>query len=225
MAGAAFAPRVASAVATGSPAMDVAVLTFDAFNELDSFVVAALLNRLDAEGVRAHIVAPSARVVSKHGIVVEAQQPLAFAAQADAVVIGSGMKSEELSRDAGLLAALRLDPARQLIASQCSGALVLAALGLVGPGRQLCTDLVSAPKVKALGFNVPGRPFHAEGNVASAGGCLSSQYIAAWIAGRALGVEAAERMIWGAAPVGEKDAYVDRALSAVRPFLRVAEAA
>ena len=205
--------------------MDVAVLTFDAFNELDSFIAAALLNRLSAEGVRAQIVSPTPQVVSKNGIVVMAQQRLAFAAQADAVIIGSGIKSDEIARDPAILRQLRLDPSRQLIASQRSGALVLAALGLVEPGRPVCTDLTSAPHVKAMGFTVPGKAFHAEGNVASAGGCLSATYIAAWIAARAFGIEAAERMIWGAAPVGEKDAYVAQALSAVRPFLRMAEAA
>jgi len=205
--------------------MDVAVLTFDGFNELDSFMAAALLNRLSAEGVRAQIVSPTPQVTSKNGVQVMAQQGLAFAAEADAVIIGSGTRSDAVSRDPAILRQLRLDPSRQLIASQCSGAFLLAALGLVEPGRPVCTDLTSAPLVKEMGFTVPGKPFHVEGNVASAGGCLSATYIAAWIAARALGVEAAERMIWGAAPVGEKDAYVAQALSAVRPFLRMAEAA
>jgi transcriptional regulator GlxA family with amidase domain len=199
--------------------MNVAVLTFDGFNELDSLVVAALLNRLADEGVRAFITAPTHEVTSKNGLTVRAQRGLDFASTADAVVIGSGVHAEAHAADADLLGRLDLDPARQLIVSQCSGAFMLAALGLVEPGRPICTDLSSAPGIKALGFTSPGKPFHAEGDVASAGGCLSSQYVAAWIAGRALGMEAAERMIWGAAPVGEKDAYVQRALSAVRPFL------
>lgn len=204
--------------------MDVAVVTLDAFNELDSFVVAALLNRLGARGVNAHIVAPTPRVTSRSGVVVEAQRPLAFAAQADAVVIGSGMRSDELSGDRALLADLCLDPSRQLIASQCSGALFLGALGLLPPGGPVCTDLVSAPLVAARGYRVLDRPFHAAGNVASAGGCLSSQYIAAWIALRALGEDAAREMIHGAAPVGEKEAWVDRALAAVAPFIPAAPA-
>lgn len=205
--------------------MNVAVLTFDAFNELDSFVVAALLNRLSEEGVCAYITAPTEEVVSKNGLVVKAQRPLTFAAEADAVVIGSGMKSAEIAADPKIRAALKLDPTRQLIASQCSGAFLLAALKLVEPGRSICTDLTSAPSIKALGFTTPGKPFHVEGDVASAGGCLSSQYIATWIAARLKGVEAAERMIWGAAPVGEKDAWVERSLAVVRPFLRLIEAA
>lgn len=205
--------------------MNVAVLTFEGFNELDSFVVAALLNRLKPEGVSAYITAPGGQATSKNGVTVAAQRPLAFANEADVVVIGSGMKSDQLAADPAIGGALQLDPSRQLIASQCSGAFLLASLGLVEPGRPICTDLTSAPAVRALGFTTPGKPFHAEGNVASAGGCLSAQYLATWIAGRLLGLEAAERMIWGAAPVGEKDAWVERALSAVRPFLRVAEPA
>jgi transcriptional regulator GlxA family with amidase domain len=197
--------------------MDVAVVTLDAFNELDSFVVAPLLNRLP--GVTAHIVAPTETVTSTNGVVVQAQRPLDFANRADAVVIGSGMRTDEFARDQALLARLALDPARQLIASQCSGALLLSALGLVPPGGRLCTDLVTAPLVAARGHEIPDAPFYAEGNVASAGGCLASQYIAAWIALRTVGAEAARRMIFAAAPVGEKEAWVERALSTVAPFV------
>ncbi|MDO8380500.1 DJ-1/PfpI family protein [Phenylobacterium sp.] len=199
--------------------MQVAVLTFQAFNELDSFVAAALLNRLSARGVQAWIVSPTQRVVSKNGIAIDRQKPLAFANIADAVIIGSGMASEVVAADPHILATLHLDPARQLIASQCSGALLLAALGLVSPGEPVCTDHMTAPGLAAHGFRVLERPFHAAGNVASAGGCLSATYLAAWIAARGLGPESAREMIHGAAPVGEKEAWVERTLAVIAPFL------
>jgi hypothetical protein len=62
---------------------------------------------------------------------------------------------------------------------------------------------------------VSERAFHANGNVASAGGCLASQYLAAWILGRTQGPKAAWDAIWRAAPVGEKDAWAVRALQTV----------
>jgi transcriptional regulator GlxA family with amidase domain len=150
--------------------------------------------------------------------VVEAQRPLEFAEEADAVVIGSGMRTGAIAADAAVMGRIRLDPARQLIASQCSGALMLDRLGLL-PGRIAATDLATRPALEACGIGVVEGAFHAAGNVATAGGCLSSQYIATWMIGRRLGLEAAQRVIHYVAPVGEKDAYVTRALDAVRPFL------
>jgi len=68
--------------------MQIAVLTFDGFNELDSFVAAAILNRLRPRGWAAHITAPSAEVTSMNGVTVARQKPIAFAAEADAVAWG-----------------------------------------------------------------------------------------------------------------------------------------
>ena len=44
--------------------MRVAVLTFDGFNELDSFIASALFNRLREQGWQAQITCPSAQVTS-----------------------------------------------------------------------------------------------------------------------------------------------------------------
>lgn len=198
--------------------MDVAVLTFDGFNELDSIIVASMLNRLTGKGVHAFITAPGPRVVSRAGLAVEAQRPLEFAAEADAVVVGSGIRTAELTEDAALMERIRLDPARQWIASQCSGALMLHTLGLL-KDMPVCTDLATRPLLLQRGATVLDRPFHAEGSVASAGGCLSSHYIATWLAAQALGIDEAAALVHYVAPVGEKEQYVERAIAAVRPFL------
>ncbi len=198
--------------------MQVAVLTFDGFNELDSFVAAAIINRLRGQGWEAHITAPCARVTSMNGVEIAAQRPLAFAAEADAVIIGSGMKTREVVEDAALLAQIRLDPARQLIAAQCSGTLLLARLGLIG-ALPACTDLITKPWVQAAGVEVIDAPFVAHGNVATAGGCLASPYLAAWIMARGAGWDAAAGALHYVAPVGEKQAYIDAAHRVVAPFL------
>jgi hypothetical protein len=109
--------------------MHVAVVTFDGFNELDSLIAAHIINRVDLPGWRAEITSPTDIITSMNGVVMRAQQPLEFASRADAVIIGSGRKTREIVRDTALLSQLKLDPRRQLIASQCSGALVLMALG------------------------------------------------------------------------------------------------
>jgi len=57
-------------------------------------------------------------------------------------------------------------------------------------------------------------------NVATAGGCLASHYLAGWILARLEGREAAESALRYVAPAGEKEEYVERALRNITPYLR-----
>lgn len=200
--------------------MQIAILTFDGFNELDSFIAAAILNRLKTKGWAAHITAPTPEITSLNGVTIQRQKPIAFAREADAVLIGSGIGTRSIAADPDMLAQLALDPARQLVGAQCSGTLLLAKLGLIGD-LPACTDLTSRPWVIEAGVNVVDAPFVAHGNVATAGGCLASQYLAAWTIARLGSVGDAEEAIHYVAPVGQKQAYVRQAMDAILPFLPV----
>ena len=198
--------------------MRVAIVTFDGFNELDSFIALGLLNRLSAHGWKAQIASPSTHVTSMNGVTVQAQQPLEFANEADAVIFGSGIYTRAIAENSTLLDRLQLDPLRQLIAGQCSGTLLMARLGLLAD-MPACTDLTTKPWVVQAGVRVVDAPFHAKGPIATAGGCLASQYVAAWMMASRAGIDAATQALHYAAPVGEKEEYVERLLKVVRPFL------
>jgi transcriptional regulator GlxA family with amidase domain len=198
--------------------MQIAVLTFEGFNELDSFIASAMINRVRQPALQALIVCPAERVSSMNGVVVQSQAPLSFAREADAVIVGSGVNTREVVRNPELMAQLKLDPSRQIIGAQCSGALVLAKLGLLAD-LPACTDTRTKPWVEEAGVRVLEQPFVAHGNVATAGGCLSSHYLAAWVIARLAGWKAAESVLRYVAPVGEKQEYVDRAAEAVRQYL------
>ena len=198
--------------------MHVAILTFDGFNELDSLIAYGLLNRVKRPGWRVTIAAPAAEVTSMNGLVLQAQSTLAEARAAEAVIVGSGMRTREVVRDPGIMGELRLDPSRQLLAAQCSGTLVLAKLGLL-EGVPACTDLTTKPWVQEAGVQVLDQPLYARGNVATAGGCLASHYLAAWVIASALGEEAARAVLHYVAPVGEKEQYVERAMGHVGAYV------
>lgn len=198
--------------------MHIAILTFDGFNELDSLIALGILNRVKTPGWRVSIASPTPRVCSMNGVVLDAHIGLHEASDADAVLIGSGSKTLAVVEDAALMAQLRLDPARQLLGAQCSGALVLAKLGLLG-AVPVCTDLSSKPWVQAAGVEVLNQPFYAQGNVATAGGCLASPYLACWFIARLAGMAAAESAMDYVAPVGEKDDYVARMRRNITPYL------
>lgn len=149
-----------------------------------------------------------------NGVEVRGQRPLEFVAEADVVLVGSGVRTRDVVADDRLIARLPLDPGRQLVGAQCSGALVLARLGLLD-GMPACTDTVSRPFVEASGVTVLDAPFHAEGNIATAGGCMASQYLGAWVISRTLGDAAVRRVIDYTAPVGEKRETLERVLRVV----------
>ena len=198
--------------------MHIAVLTFDGFNEIDSLVAYHILNRVKRPAWRVSIASPTAQVRSMNGLLVEAQCSLEDGCAADAVIVGSGNRTREYAADPAFLARLTLDPARQLVGSQCSGALLLARLGLLA-AMPVCTDSATKPWVQEAGVQVLNHPFYARGNLASAGGCLASQYLAAWIIARGAGLQAARDALQYAAPVAEKEAYVERAVANIVPYL------
>ena len=198
--------------------MHITILTFQGFNELDSFIALGLLNRIKKPDWKVTICCPEPTVTSMNGVTVHAQSRLADARTADAVIVGSGIKTREVVNDAAMMAELQLDPSRQLIAAQCSGTLVLAKLGILG-AVPACTDLSTKPWVLEAGVEVLNQPFFAKGNVATAGGCFASPYLAAWIIARTEGAEAARQALHYVAPVGEKDEYVALAMKNIAPYL------
>jgi transcriptional regulator GlxA family with amidase domain len=128
------------------------------------------------------------------------------------------MKTRDIANDPAVMSQLKLDPARQLIGAQCSGTLMLAKLGLLQK-VPACTDLLTKPWVLEAGVDVLNQPFYADGNIATAGGCLASQYLAAWVIARTEGTDAARAAMHYVAPVGEKEQYVERAMSNITPYL------
>ena len=196
--------------------MNIAILTFEGFNEIDSFVSHHILTRVGLDDWNVAIACPSETVTSTGGIRVSAQQSLEFANDADAVLFGGSPRSRQIVEDAAIMSRLKLDPKRQLIGSQCAGAWFLAKLGLLA-NQPVCTSMKSRAGLEALGLRVLDQPFVASGNVASAGGCLASPYLAGWVISRLLGREAAEKALRIVAPVGQKSEYVASVLDVVSP--------
>jgi transcriptional regulator GlxA family with amidase domain len=197
--------------------MHIAILTFEGFNELDSLIPFGILNRVRKPGWRVSIASPTPRVTSMNGLVLEAQASLSDAVNADAVLVGSGALTREVVANASLMTQLKLDPGRQLLGAQCSGTLVLAKLGLLG-AIPACTDLLTKPWVQEAGVDVLDQPFYAKGNIATAGGCLGSQYLASWFIARLAGIDAARDAMHYVAPVGEKEDYIERMLGNITPY-------
>ena len=198
--------------------MNIAVLTFEGFNELDSFIASSIMNRMKEEGWNVQITCPTESVTSMNGVTVLAQQQLEFANTADVVLFGSGMLTRDVAASTAILSRLSLDPTKQLIGAQCSGTLLLSTLGLLND-VPACTDLTSKPWVVDSGVNVLNQAFFAKDNIATAGGCLGSIYLGAWVIAKLAGKASAESAIHYVAPVGEKEETVEHCMSVISEYL------
>ena len=199
--------------------MKIAILTFEGFNELDSFIALGILNRMKGSNWNVQITCPTDQVTSMNGLKIEAQQSLEFANSADVVLFGSGIYTRDIAKDRSILDRLALDSNDQLICAQCSGTLLMAKLGLLND-LPACTDLTTKPWVIEAGIEVLNQPFVADGNIATAGGCMSSQYLATWIIAKLGGQSSAQSAIHYVAPVGEKESAVSHSMSVVMPYIK-----
>lgn len=198
--------------------MQITILTFDQFNELDSLVALNILNRVKKSNWKVTIASPTEYVSSMNGVVIKATSSLADVNMADVVLIGSGTKTREIVLDQEIMNTLKLDPSRQLIGAQCSGTLILSKLGLLND-IPACTDITTKPWVIEAGVSVLNQPFFAKENIATAGGCLSSMYLAAWVIARLEGLDKAKEVINYVAPVGEKELFVSQVLKNIGYYL------
>ncbi|MEF1305246.1 DJ-1/PfpI family protein, partial [Vibrio owensii] len=85
--------------------------------------------------------------------------------------------------DGEFMSAMKLNPEKQLIGSICAGSFILHELGLLD-GKKLTTNPDAKAVLKSMGGDVQDVPLVVEGNIATAGGCLSLMYLIGWLAER-----------------------------------------
>lgn len=198
--------------------MNIAILTFQRFNEIDSLVAFRMLKWLDKDDWNIQICCPDIEVISMGGLAIRAQGMLEDANKADAVIVGSGVMTRDIIKDESIMSRINLNPNCQVIGAQCSGTLMLAKLGILGD-VPACTDSVTKPWVQDAGIEVLNQPLFAKGNVATAGGCLSSAYLSTWIIAKLSDLETAKKALHYFAPMGEKDEFVENAVNNISPYL------
>jgi transcriptional regulator GlxA family with amidase domain len=114
----------------------------------------------------------------------------------------SGQGTRDRIADENWLAKFNLNAEKQFIGSICSGSLILAALGLLD-GKPATTYPTSKPALESFGIETVEKPFIANGNVATAGGCLAQQYLIGWVIENLAGRDWRELVLKSIQPVGE----------------------
>ncbi len=188
--------------------MNIAILTFDRFTDIDVHLPWDLLNRVRRPDWSVRLLAETPRVTSRTGLALDVHGGLDELGDADAVLVSSGERTRALAQDPAFLDRLHLDPSRQLVGSMCSGALILAAKGLLA-GLSATTYPTARRELEAYGVRVLERPFVQHGRIATAAGCLAAQELAGWVIETLLDRPTRELALRSVQPVGGGLAFQD----------------
>jgi putative intracellular protease/amidase len=159
---------------------DIAIVIFDSFTDIDLFLMWDVLGRNKTDW-RVKILGTKRAHRSAHGLSIETHGHVTEANGADVVLFSSGKLGVKAAMaDRAFMGAFSLDPNRQLIGSICAGSFILAKLGLLASGPAT-THPDAKEDLQGLGVEVLDRALVCNGNVATAGGCLSAVYLVAWV--------------------------------------------
>jgi len=161
-----------------------------------------LLNRVRVEGWSVKILGEKDSHVSATNIAVKAHGRIEEANDANAVLFVSGQGARDRIADENWLKRFNLNAEKQFIGSICSGALILARLGLL-ENKTATTYPTSKAALESFGVEVAEKPFIAHGNVATAGGCLAQQYLISWVIENLADKSWSDLIVKSIQPVGE----------------------
>ena len=188
--------------------MKISIVIFDEFTDIDLFLMWDLFNRVRLPDWEVRIVGDKSHHISATGLMTATHGAIEEANQSDVVLFVSGRGTRTMMHDKLWLSRFNLNPERQMIASVCSGALLLAALGLLN-GKTATTYPTTKQSLEGFGITVEEKPFIAHGNIATSGGCLAAQYIAGWVIEKKADKAWKELVLKSIQPVGEGLSFSD----------------
>lgn len=186
--------------------MQIDILIYDGFDDLDAFGPNELLRHAARAGAPFEVslvhLDGAARVVSGLGTTVVPAGRLSD--RPDMVIVpGGGLNAgapvgvlAELERGALPAALARLHGDGVVVASVCTGAVLLAAAGLLA-GRPATTHHLALDRLREAGAEVVDARVVDDGDVLTAGGVTSGLDLALWIVERERGAEAAALLAAG----------------------------
>ncbi|WP_274361627.1 DJ-1/PfpI family protein [Paenibacillus thermotolerans] len=184
--------------------MNIVIVAFDDFTDLDVFMPWDLISRvkrvMKRDDWNVKIIGTKPTHVSTAGLEIPMHAGLDALPAADAVVISSGPGIQRLIADADYLSKLSINPRHQRIGSMCSGSLLLGAKGLL-KGKKATTYPTAVKQLAQFGVEVVNESFVLVGNIATAAGCLAAQQLSWWIIKELAGESAARQVLDSVQPV------------------------
>jgi transcriptional regulator GlxA family with amidase domain len=185
--------------------MNIGIIVFDNFTDLDFYLPWDLLNRVRLlklkENWNVEILSDSEELRSVAGLTLKSTRPYSFAAECDALLFCSGYETRNLINDEVFLKQFKLNESKQYIAAIDSGALILAALGLL-KNKSATTYPTAFEALKQFNVNVIEKPFVCEGNIATGARCMSGDKLALWIIEKLAGEAISQKVFDAVKPLG-----------------------
>jgi transcriptional regulator GlxA family with amidase domain len=186
------------------------IVAFDRFTDVDVFLPWDLLNRVRFrdKDFSVRIVGPSTTHRSVCGLELPMHADLEECNFADLVYFSSGPGTREFIKNDALLKRLRLDPNNQIICSMCSGALILAALGIL-KGISATTYPTAVEELRGFGIEVEtAKHLVTHGNIGTAAGCLAAVDLMGWAIEKMYDPKVRQDVIASVLPVGQGQACI-----------------
>lgn len=186
----------------------IAIVAFDGFTDIDVFLHWDILNRVKwiapdkADSWTVHIVGDKDTHVSSAGLSLPMHARIDDLETYDGVIISSGMTTRRLIADNAYLERLALDPERQWIGSQCSGALLLAAKGYLN-GMTASIYPTAKDALRDLGGEPVNSDFVTHGRIATAAGCLAGVKLSEWLLENLVDAETASACVASVSAIGD----------------------
>ena len=185
---------------------DISIVLFDEFTDIDFFLMRDILGRTQSDW-RVRVVGTKAFHTSTLGLTVPTDGHVSEANSADVVLFTSGYKGVPAAlEDEAFMTAFSLNPDKQLIGSMCAGSFILSKLGLLD-GIKATTHPDAKPGLVSMGVDVQDKPLVVEGNIATAGGCLSALYLTGWLAERLYGESKRREIHRQLIPAGQAEIF------------------
>ncbi|MFN7290677.1 MAG: DJ-1/PfpI family protein [Pirellula sp.] len=185
--------------------MKAVIVAFDRFTDVDVFLPWDILNRVrfrDKE-FSVRIVGPSSSHRSVCGLDLPMHGEIEECNDANLVFFSSGPGTRDLIKNEIVLKKLRLDPTKQIICSMCSGALILAALGILD-GLSATTYPSAVEELRSRGVEVETtKHLVTHGNIGTAAGCLAAVDLMGWAIEKLYGPTVRQDVISSILPVGQ----------------------
>jgi len=186
------------------------IVAFDRFTDVDVFLPWDLLNRVRFrdKDFSVRIVGPSTTHRSVCGLELPMHADLEECNFADLVYFSSGPGTREFIKNDALLKRFRLDPNNQIICSMCSGALILAALGIL-KGISATTYPTAVEELRGFSIEVEtAKHLVTHGNIGTAAGCLAAVDLMGWAIEKMYDPKVRQDVIASVLPVGQGQACI-----------------
>lgn len=161
----------------------ISIILFDEFTDIDFVLMRDILGRTNTDWT-VRVLGTKSNHTSTLGLSVKTDGHVSEANASDVVLFTSGYKGvpAALENDE-FMSSFNLNPQNQLIGSICAGSFILSKLGLL-EGIKATTHPDAKPALVSMGVDVQDKALVVEGNIATAGGCLSALYLTGWLAER-----------------------------------------